>query len=396
MAKLRLLRVQGVRVEVDKGEVSIEKLTFSFDQPQESPSIDLDLLEVVELAVAELKTGRIEAQVITNSAREETATEKCPYCKELDRNSDDHIFPAFLGGTATIRVCKSCNDTFGHDFEAAVAENLGPLQVFLRACGLKAPRSILWKRAFVDETSGVELDLDSELRARPSKPQIPNETSKGSRQAIFRNRKEAQRFLDTLRDRGLIVDGDVREQVDKGIIPKLRSFNVPIGPELRRLVVKMCVGVAEKSGNDGQVIEPSARSFLLGATHTDIPVRIAYLSYDSLDKNRPPLSHVVFVAGDNSSKKCYGIVQFFGTIQLFVVLHANFLGESFAILATLNPVTAKETFTKTEYVELPEAPRFISSEDRDKGLRHWAEKLNHQITSGLGSDRGTIRIDPGK
>ncbi|MGH9814225.1 MAG: HNH endonuclease, partial [Candidatus Acidiferrales bacterium] len=168
MAKLRLLRIEGVRVDAERGEVLIEKLTFSFDEPKDSPSIDIDLLEAIELAVEDLKSGTIQAQVTTNSTSQEPTTEKCPYCMERDRNSDDHVFPAFLGGTATIRVCKRCNDSFGHDFEAAVSKTLGPLQVFLRACGLKAPRSIVWKSAFADEGTGLEFDLDSDLNARPS------------------------------------------------------------------------------------------------------------------------------------------------------------------------------------------------------------------------------------
>src|SRR5439155_1178377 len=43
----------------------------------------------------------------------------CPYCAERPADSDDHVFPQFLGGKATILACTTCNNTFGHSFEAS-------------------------------------------------------------------------------------------------------------------------------------------------------------------------------------------------------------------------------------------------------------------------------------
>jgi HNH endonuclease len=34
----------------------------------------------------------------------------CPYCQGNLSNSDDHIFPQFLGGRATVKACLLCNN----------------------------------------------------------------------------------------------------------------------------------------------------------------------------------------------------------------------------------------------------------------------------------------------
>lgn len=48
----------------------------------------------------------------------------CPYCGVRQTNSDDHVFPEFLGGRATIRAWKPCNDVFGHSIGGAVSIDL--------------------------------------------------------------------------------------------------------------------------------------------------------------------------------------------------------------------------------------------------------------------------------
>lgn len=102
----------------------------------------------------------------------------CPYCLVRSRESDDHVFPAFLGGTRTIRSCEKCNNTFGTQFEGPVSKELAPVIVCLSFAGYKHKRLVEHKRAFVNESTGIEYDLDSEHRANLNKPHFIKEGEK--------------------------------------------------------------------------------------------------------------------------------------------------------------------------------------------------------------------------
>src|SRR5258706_1688996 len=95
---------------------------------------------------------------------------QCPYCEKRACSSDDHVFSQFLGGTATIRSCKCCNDTFGHSFEGPLSHDLAPLIVMLRRCGLRSPRRVVWRRAIKYGRMQADYDLDSNLNLTPSAP----------------------------------------------------------------------------------------------------------------------------------------------------------------------------------------------------------------------------------
>jgi hypothetical protein len=66
----------------------------------------------------------------------------CPYCLERPRDSDDHVFPEFLGGTKTVRTYTPCNSEFGHRFEGPVSNDLAPVIVVLSFSGYKHPRVV--------------------------------------------------------------------------------------------------------------------------------------------------------------------------------------------------------------------------------------------------------------
>ncbi len=54
-----------------------------------------------------------------------TEMELCPYSQPTYTEfTDDHIFPQYLGGRRTIRVCKQCNNVFGHTFEGRASRQL--------------------------------------------------------------------------------------------------------------------------------------------------------------------------------------------------------------------------------------------------------------------------------
>lgn len=77
--------------------------------------------------------------------------EICPYSQPpYAEFTDDHIFPQFLGGRKTIRVCRQCNSQFGHTFEGRASGQLKRLQVFISHFGLDLTRMpATWPAAIV-------------------------------------------------------------------------------------------------------------------------------------------------------------------------------------------------------------------------------------------------------
>ena len=88
-------------------------------------------------------------------------------------DSDDHVFPKFVGGRTAVAVCTNCNSTFGHTFEAATAKakHLRNWMFLLWRCGMRPPTPIVWKEIIKDE-SGRLYDVDQDFKASLSKPEI--------------------------------------------------------------------------------------------------------------------------------------------------------------------------------------------------------------------------------
>ena len=319
---------------------------------------------------------------------------ECSYCCKSGRISRDHIFPQFLGGRSRITTCKRCNDRFGHSFEAAVSMNLAPLQIFLRVCGLRFPTRANWKRAYKDRVTSLEFDLDEHLEATPSAPVILRDGTGRIRGAVFPNEKSAKQFAKSLRNKGLAKAVRIRKTLQKGLRPQLNSFNLQIDTNLRKLAMKMCVGLSDRLNRNGQMLDTNARQFLIRRSVPHVPARIAYLTYPLLEENCPPLSHVIYVEGNHQKRRSYGVVRFFNTLQLYCLLSNHYSGGNFAALGVLDLSTKKESFSEITPLELHEAPPTVTLKERDVAIRRWAGRLTSQIALVLGPNRGSVRMDP--
>ena len=318
----------------------------------------------------------------------------CPYCNERERNSDDHVFPEFLGGRTTIKICKQCNDKFGHSFEAAVSEDIAPVTVFLSACGHKAPRKAIWKGCFIDKETGIKYDLDTNLTAIPSSPRIERDQNGIFVRAIYRDVKEAQKAGQSLKNKKLAREvrvTSVKEEKPLRNLPDSR-FLWPIGPEIRRLAVKMCVGLADYFHRDANILEPSVQAYLLGQQSQGTAVQLGYRDYQNLEAERSPLAHLVFVEADSLKKRCYGIFQLYGTIQLFATLNNDYSGPTFASLGILDIRSYEERFTVSKLLELPTPPRFNNQDEVRQGKALWTKKLNDQISAAFGEGMPKLNI----
>jgi hypothetical protein len=312
----------------------------------------------------------------------------CPYCLVRPRDSDDHVFPDFLGGIRKVSTCAKCNNGFGHRFEGPVSKDLSPIIVRLSFSGYKHKRRVIHKRAWIDETTGIEYDLDSERRSYPSKPHFIREDGREDgkiKQIVARDRREARKIVASLKAKGQIKEVREKLESNEGLRPPLRPGSIRVGTELRQLAVKMCVAVGQVIVPDLILLDERCRQFLLDETTVSPPVRQVHSRYSSLDALCPPLAHVVYIEGDSCSAKCFGVVQLFGgALQFYVLLSSSYTGRNCGALGMLDVTTFQEQFQEIAPLRLPEAPECISQDDLERFLAGWGTELNAQVKAAFG------------
>jgi hypothetical protein len=105
-----------------------------------------------------------------------------------------------------------------------------------------------------------------------------------------------------------------------------------------------------------------ARAILKGdPRHLPINVLPAFETYTSLDAMREPLSHVIYVERDET--RIYGVVQFFGVIQVYCGLGMpNGTASRAARIGILDPLKGDERFFDTQLLSLP-IPAIVGEEE---------------------------------
>ena len=298
----------------------------------------------------------------------------CPYCqKPILQNSLDHIFSEFLGGQRKINACKCCNDRFGHSFEATASKMLQAMHISISTWGVPLKATVQdWKNGH--EYNGIKFDLSvggSGIKLRLAKP-ITEKDEKGVVTAVtFGSKKEAEKAAENARKKGK----QARVQKISVELPfSGAAFDLAINRELNRTALKMCVALSTLLPNFSASDTEYARPVLKDNAHAGAVTNVtpAFILYDSLDVLRQPLSHVIYVERHNEG--AYGVVQFFGVIQLFCKLGKP--DESLpnaAILGLLDPVTGVESFDeKAKLLSLPE-PVVCPVIDLPKQISRWLD-----------------------
>jgi HNH endonuclease len=277
----------------------------------------------------------------------------CPYCGRCptgvgeDIYTDDHIFLDSIGGRRTIRACKRCNDVFGHTFEVHTLElALRPLLVLLWDVGVPVIDRGKWKNAFIGK-DGLPYHLTMG----------PNDLEPEGTQVVVDRNPDNPKVLK------VIVNADVATPkllrkfsnnkklrlASRVELPAVQHDNVQgtlnIDNEMRLTALKMAFAVATIATPAEVDRFIDARKNLAGSvTDFDLAsVRPDHRDHAALDKNRKPLCHTIYV--EQSQGIIHGIVQFFGSFQLWIKLSSEPVHESeTAMIATLDPISGDEEF----------------------------------------------------
>jgi hypothetical protein len=281
--------------------------------------------------------------------------ECCPYCEGPSSTfTDDHIFPQFLGGRRTIRVCRDCNNTFGHTFEGGAARQLKRLQVFISGFGLDLTKvSGFWPSALTIGDNTYDLISGPEgVQYKLSKPTIRRDSEGNITGGTARSVTEAKQIGRGLRKASLAKEIEISEapyeQFDDVVLTIPTSFD----SDLYRFATKLVAAVLVNFGYR-QLISNSGIGAYLHAKG-EWQTTPAFCDITAINKLSPPLSHAVYVELGTPS---YGVAVIFGHLKVFVPLPHRPIRKAY--LATLDPIDGDEAFSQVDPIGSRSVPTTI-------------------------------------
>jgi HNH endonuclease len=308
-------------------------------------------------------------------------SEQCPYSDPpFEQFTDDHIFPQFLGGRATIRVCRECNSRFGHSFEGESARQIKQLQVFISHFGLDLTRSpATWPSALTvaDRTydlksgpSGVQYEL--------ARPIIRRDDSGNIVSGVARSRQEANRLARDLVAKGKAKSVEIQQSEGEILNDVKLDTSVSFNPGLYRFATKLAANAASLMRRQEIIRGSGIPNYLLGKGEWGNGV--GYCDTSSLRKLRPPLSHTIYIEFGAQS---YAIVLIFGGWQIYVPLPIASPG---AVLGFLDPISGEEFFKEVAPIGAAPPPPFISRQRAEGFLNEMLRWLSEEAR-----ERGATR-----
>jgi hypothetical protein len=281
--------------------------------------------------------------------------EVCPYCQRRptgagqDVYSDDHIFPESMGGKKTIRAGKSCNDKFGHTFEAQnVEETIIPLSMMLGRAGVPiALQNVKWKNAIKTPDGQVyNLSLTGKgLQPESAKPLVKRDPDDPKLlQVTINDDPESRRHLKQFSNpKKFVLQSRTHS---KPALIAGSSFKVNLDRTVGLTALKMAFASATLVFPDEIANFKDARLDLAEVEQCSAPMRSLVIdnrTHKLLDAARPALCHAIYI--EEHDGIIHGVVQFFGAFQCYIKL-SDIVSRSYdsGLLATLDPTTGAEVF----------------------------------------------------
>jgi hypothetical protein len=292
--------------------------------------------------------------------------ETCPYSPPpYEKFTDDHIFPKFLGGRNTVRVCKSCNDRFGHVFGGPASRQLKRLQVFISHFGLDLTRMpATWPAAIVIADDTYDLRPGPEgAQYFLSKPTFTKDAEGNVIGGKARSTSEAKQITAGLIKAGKAKEIEIFTSPDIPIDDVSLTGSFSFDDELYRTATKLAANLLIAFARSLVVKESGIPSYLHG--QGNLLARPAYCGVKPIRDLRPPLSHTIYVELGRIS---YGIVLIFGFQKIFVPLPSASQSEAF--LGSLDPMTGDERFDAIRPIGPRSVPALIQ---HPEAMAHFEE-----------------------
>jgi hypothetical protein len=303
-------------------------------------------------------------------------SEVCPYSDPpFGEFTDDHIFPEFLGGRRSIRVCRDCNSRFGHSFEARASSQLKRMQVFVSHFGLDLTRTLAtWPSAL--EIEGTTYNLKSGpsgAQYELARPVILRNEAGDIIGGRARSRSEAEQAVASLIKKGNAKEIKIDEAPSENLNDIKLSIDLSYNEDLYRFSAKLAGNMAIVMGRGALIKESGIARYLHGSLGGG--ARIAHCDTSAIRGLRPPLSHTVYI---EFGPKSHAVVILFGGMQIYVPLPA---AEQGAILGFLDPITGDESFGEVKAVNITPPPEFWTEAQAREHFADIMQRLSEEATA---------------
>jgi hypothetical protein len=301
-------------------------------------------------------------------------SEECPFSDPpFGKFTNDHIFPEFLGGRRTIRVCRDCNNLFGHSFEAKASDLLKRMQVFISHFGLNLTRSpATWPCAI--EVDGTTYNLKSGpdgAQYELSRPIVSRNEAGDIIGGRARSWSEAREFAASLMASGKAKEVRIEEAHDENLNDVKLCTGLSYNDDIYRFSAKLVSNTAILMGRKALIRASGIARYLQGGPGSS--ARIAHCNTSGIRSLRPGLSHTVYI--EFNSLESRALVILFGWMQIYVPLPAAKQG---AILGFLDPITGEESFRETKPLNITPAPRFWTESDARVHFSYIGQRLSEE------------------
>jgi hypothetical protein len=252
----------------------------------------------------------------------------CIFCRSGERLTDEHVFPAFMGGELRVPdgSCERCNRDFGIS-EAAVKEATIPLLNLLQ---IENRYSIVPNAPLRADIRGLDvanlpafMDGDGNINLQDVVKESTSEDGRRLRQGFFLSRKAGERFAERARAKGLeVIERGVPTKI---VIDAVYTIHVHFIASLhaRRLAAKIALAaIALQYGVDFALTTQfdELRDAYKTKAEKDLPVRFFANAGLMASYIHSPYQHSVMCYLSAGRRKGWALVTLFGGISYVVFI----------------------------------------------------------------------------
>jgi|ERR1700722_11059601 len=260
---------------------------------------------------------------------------KCIFClQEKERLTDEHVFPAVLGGGTFVlknSVCVQCNNSFSK-FEQPLAMELSPIRLLLK---IPDRYGALPQVAATIKTSDNEykgrVERDGQVKLKPIVREV--EAINGGREIVYQfpTDKQREKLRQEAGEKGFQLSETGPGDPQQGEVHVGGDVKLIGSAEGLRTTSKIAyVGLAQCASATLATSDSfdEVRAYVCNGTGE--PTSRLFVHKRFLNSvQQGPHQHSLIIAGRNDKRRVDAIVRLFGALCYFVTLSDHYAGADF-------------------------------------------------------------------
>lgn len=277
----------------------------------------------------------------------------CIFCRAEGKFTDEHVFPAFIGGELEVRngSCERCNREFGQA-EAAIKDPITPLLNLLQ---IENRYNVVPNARLRADIRGLDLkdlpafmDGDGNINLRDVVKETVSEDGRRLRRGFFLTKEAGERFVERARAKGLeVIERGVPNEI---VIEANYTITVHFIASLaaRRMAAKIALAAIALEYGTEFALTPQfdeLRAARTTESMRDLPVRFFANAGLMSAYIHTPYQHSVMCYLSAGMQKGWALVTLFGGITYLVCVAKNYTENQSRQFSIFYDAVAKKRFT---------------------------------------------------